>query len=380
MKVIKENPSANKNPNPNNQNINRNILEPIQLNLNNINNKKEKLIGKALSNTQEKNQKVGEDLDISQQNRHNLRPIEVKDYRKNIKNNNNANGTNSNFYSNQNSQNMNQNQNSNSNFYPNKNNNSQNKNHNYNNNNNNLRVIKPNVHKTVLNNHSHKNLFNNSKERNFDDESSETKNYNYIRNNINNNIFEGNNNSNGNDLDTNLKYYKELLKREKLQGNKINKNSKNLNSTTLDNMNSQSPDEEKRLNEKFSKTSNNFEFKILENLDIINLNTDISVLEENLKMNKGDLVKKLKSIYDNLNMSQNFKNTGNINKSIYQNTSMFDKNNNITRIETIFEDYEVKEEEMIHLNTTKSSRKLGDLRKMLHGGTCKIYVVRVFNF
>jgi len=380
LKVIKENPSANKNPNPNNQNINRNILEPIQLNLNNINNKKEKLIGKALSNTQEKNQKVGEDLDISQQNRHNLRPIEVKDYRKNIKNNNNANGTNSNFYSNQNSQNMNQNQNSNSNFYPNKNNNSQNKNHNYNNNNNNLRVIKPNVHKTVLNNHSHKNLFNNSKERNFDDESSETKNYNYIRNNINNNIFEGNNNSNGNDLDTNLKYYKELLKREKLQGNKINKNSKNLNSTTLDNMNSQSPDEEKRLNEKFSKTSNNFEFKILENLDIINLNTDISVLEENLKMNKGDLVKKLKSIYDNLNMSQNFKNTGNINKSIYQNTSMFDKNNNITRIETIFEDYEVKEEEMIHLNTTKSSRKLGDLRKMLHGGTCKIYVVRVFNF
>jgi len=380
LKVIKENPSANKNPNPNNQNINRNILEPIQLNLNNINNKKEKLIGKALSNTQEKNQKVGEDLDISQQNRHNLRPIEVKDYRKNIKNNNNANGTNSNFYSNQNSQNMNQNQNSNSNFYPNKNNNRQNKNHNYNNNNNNLRVIKPNVHKTVLNNHSHKNLFNNSKERNFDDESSETKNYNYIRNNINSNIFEGNNNSNGNDLDTNLKYYKELLKREKLQGNKINKNSKNLNSTTLDNMNSQSPDEEKRLNEKFSKTSNNFEFKILENLDIINLNTDISVLEENLKMNKGDLVKKLKSIYDNLNMSQNFKNTGNINKSIYQNTSMFDKNNNITRIETIFEDYEVKEEEMIHLNTTKSSRKLGDLRKMLHGGTCKIYVVRVFNF
>ena len=77
-------------------------------------------------------------------------------------------------------------------------------------------------------------------------------------------------------------------------------------------------------------------------------------------------------------MSQNFKNTGNINKSIYQNTSMFDKNNNITRIETIFEDYEVKEEEMIHLNTTKSSRKLGNLRKMLHGGTCKIYAVRVY--
>jgi hypothetical protein len=351
--------------------------------------------------TYEKHQKGGEDIDISHQNRHILRPIEVKDYRKN-----NLNGTNSNFYQNQqnnNSQNKHQqnlHQNSNSNFYPSKNNITNSKNQQVAfNNNNNLSVVKPKNQKNVLkNNHSHKSLFNYTKEGiNFDEEFSDPKNHNFQQNN-NLNIVNSQTNNIFDDLNTNLDFYKELLKREKMQVNNNpnpNQNSKyqknknpnlkeiikniNLNSTTLD-QNSQSPDEEKRLSDKFSKTSNNFEFKILENLDIMNLNTDISVLEENFKMNKGDLVKKLKSIYDNLNISQNFKNTGNINKSIYQNTSMFEKNNNITRIETIFEDYEVKEDEMIHLSTTKSSRKLGNLRKMLHGGTCKIYVVRVSFF
>ena len=208
LRVIKENPSANKNSNNNlnrnNLDLNRNNLEPIQLNLNNNaynNNKKDKLLGKQpLSNTQEKNQKVGEDIDISEQNKHNLRPIEVKDYRKNMSNNN---GTNSNFYPNQNSQNKNQN--SNSNFYP-KNNQGNNINGNNINSNysNNLSVVKPKAQRTVINNRSHKNLFNNTKEENFQDEFSEPKNYNNKRNN---NIFD---NRNG-DINTNLDFYKELL-------------------------------------------------------------------------------------------------------------------------------------------------------------------------
>jgi hypothetical protein len=193
-------------------------------------------------------------------------------------------------------------------------------------------------------------------------------------------------------LNNNLKDFSEYLKNENTK-QATSTISRNHNYSILNMNNKQSPILDKKFVDKFSKTSNNFEFNIIENLDVINLNTDISLIEENLKMNKGEFIKRLKSLYDNFNNSQNkfMKNTYNNNqltqhtstvqnKSYYQNTSMIDrdKNTNITRIETIFENYEVSLEEMILISSSKSTRKLGHLKKMLHTANLNLYVVRVY--
>jgi len=176
----------------------------------------------------------------------------------------------------------------------------------------------------------------------------------------------------------NLKNFQELLKKEKLREAPTNSN---LNSTTFD-VNNQSPVCEKKIIDKFSKTSN-FEFNLIENLDGINLNTDISLIEENLKMNKGELIKKLKSLYNDFNDSKKILRNNNScinnNKSYFNNTGIIEKekNNNLTRIETIFENYEVKIDEMILLDTRNSTRKLGSLKKMVHTASLNLYVVRV---
>lgn len=280
------------------------------------------------NNYQENNQKISEDVRSIPTNKLILKPIEIKDTRKNKINND--------------LKNINYNQNNNLNS----------KNQNYPKNKiNNQTIIKNKSISNNITNYNHnsissKNLL--SKE--------------YSDNNYNN-----------------FNNYNEILKKERLKEAQNFNNTKNLNSTTLD-LNNQSPVQEKKIFDQFSKTSN-FEFNLIENLDFINLNTDISLIEENLKLKKGEIMKKLKSIYDNFNISQNiFKNT----KSNYQNTSMIDRerNPNITRIETIFENYNenyyIKSEELISLNTYKSTRKIGNLKKMLHIGSLNIYAVRVY--
>lgn len=323
----------------------RNNLEPINLNVS-----KNEYINRIFNNKQENVQKITEDINRVHHNKLVLRPIEIKDLNKNQIN---ADLNYNTFYKentfrelNQNSLNFNNLKNSQINYKDNR---------------------------TIYNNNSSTNLLRNNGQ--YDNSIIEAKNYFSGKNLVNGDVH---NNLNFNN---NLKNFNKLLKNEKMKEPAV-QNNRNLNATTLD-TNSQSPVIEKKMIEKFSKTSN-FEFNIIENLDVINLNTDISLIEENLKMNKGEFIKRLKSLYDNFNNSQNiFRNNNNSvlnNKSYYQNTSILDrdKNANITRIETIFENYEVKLEEMIQLNSKKSTRKLGNLKKMLHTASLNMYVVRVY--
>lgn len=358
LKIIQENSN---NVYPPNTRIN---LDPLPMNI-----ARNDYLNKIMNCNQENSQKISEDVNRIN-NKLFLKPIDIKDKKTNVNYNGHTslNNVNKNHETNnKNNLNLKNNQKgnengsgNNKNIYP-----KVIKNKNIVTNSNNLNK----EHPKISNHHSTSQLITSQ----INNTILEAKNYLSSKNLISESNFIINPNEN-------LSVYNELLKREKIK-EALNKklNKQNFNSTTLDE-NSHSPENEKKLVDKFSKTSN-FEFNIIENLDVINLNTDISLIEENLKLNKGEIMKRLKSIYDNFNISQHlFRNNSNINlhnKSLYQNTSMFDKNPNITRIETIFEDYEVKFDEMILISSHKSTRKLGNLKKMLHAASLNLFVVRV---
>ena len=337
--------------NPYNSN-NRVNLKPLQLNVS-----RNDYINRNISNYQENNQKISEDINRQNPNKPILTPIEIKDINKLVKKNNKLNSINSNNIINDELKNNTEN--------------------NYNNsisNNMNFSHYAKLTNKAIFNSNSTSNLFG---KYNIHQENSilEPKNYITGKNFLNGEFYCNTN------FNNNLRIFNELLKKEKFKEVAIPHNS-NLNSTTID-VNNQSPVCEKKIIDKFSKTSN-FEFNLIENLDEINLNTDISLIEENLKMNKGEFIKKLKSLYDDFNNSQKkFRNNNSCiinNKSYYINTSIIDreKNPNITKIETIFENYDIKLHEMITLNTKKSTRKLGNFKKMVHSASLNLYVVRVY--
>jgi len=350
LKILQENLN-----NPYNSN-NRINLEPLQLNVS-----RNDYINRVISNNQENNHKIAEDVNRQNINKQILKPIEINDINKNQKDNNNNNDDN-NKNNNKNLKNIGKEK---------LKTNTDNYNKNIANNMNFSQYAKIN-NKPIYNSNSTSNLFGQNR-INQDNSIGEAKNY-ITGKNFLNGEFDNNFNFN-----MNLKSNNELLKIKKSKEAAAT-NDSNLNSTIFK-VNNQSPVCEKKIIDKFSKTSN-FEFNIIDNLNVINLNTDISLIEENLKMNKGEFIKKLKSLYDDFNNSQKMfrKNNSciNSNKSYYNNTIMGDRDKNInkTRIETIFENYEVKLEEMISLNINKSTRKLGNLKKMLHG-SLDLYVVRV---
>lgn len=328
-------------------------LEPLKLNKS-----RNEYINRKMSHNQEKYQKIVEDINPHNVNKLILKPIDIKESNrknKNYKQNNpNIIFTNTSKISDINSNRENLN----------------NLNHGKIDNDS-FQIIKIG-NKGIHNSNSSSNLFSqqntNLENKIFD-----------FNDNLTAKNFSNNNSKNSENFNNNLRNVYQYLKKENI-GGVMNRKNSNLNVTAFD-VDKQSPDCEKKIFDKFSKTSN-FEYNIIENLDATNLKTDISLIEENLKMGKGELLKKLKSLYDDFNNSNKVFKTNNScsinNKSYYHNTSVIEREkNNHTRIDTIFENYEVRLDEMVILSSNKSKRKMGILSKVVHTGSLNIYVVRV---
>lgn len=126
----------------------------------------------------------------------------------------------------------------------------------------------------------------------------------------------------------------------------------------------------------FAKTSI-VNFKILENLDLKNLeknekySSEISKIEKNLKMKPGEIMKMYKNLNENEDKYQMIKSyyTNNIKHSL--STIPTNKESSIKNL---------KLGEMITLANINSSRTCGNIKKMLHVPSFKIYTVRVFLF
>jgi len=133
----------------------------------------------------------------------------------------------------------------------------------------------------------------------------------------------------------------------------------NQNKAEINVSHEKSPEIKKSLDKHFSKTYE-FNFKLLENIDLNNismLDPEITKLEENLNLNPGYIIR-------NLSYLKNLQNKNNeevkINMNIY--------NTNETKI---------KIEQMITLGLINSSKTCGNIKKMLHIPTLKSYIVRV---
>jgi hypothetical protein len=120
----------------------------------------------------------------------------------------------------------------------------------------------------------------------------------------------------------------------------------------------------------FAKTSI-VNFKLLENIDLKNLDKnekysfEISKIEKNLKMKPGEIMKMYKNLNENedkIKMINSYYEKNNVKQSI-------NKENSIKNL---------KLEEMITLGSINSSRTCGNIKKMLHVPSFKIYTVRVF--
>lgn len=124
--------------------------------------------------------------------------------------------------------------------------------------------------------------------------------------------------------------------------------------------------------EKFSRTSN-----FLENLE--NFNEEFSKIEESFNIPKGELMvilKKLKQTKQKISPNDL--------STILNNTKMNFKKN-LTAItffnkKTIDLVNNVKLEDMLTLNYIESEKTTGNIKKMLHAPTLKIFTLRVINY
>ena len=122
------------------------------------------------------------------------------------------------------------------------------------------------------------------------------------------------------------------------------------------------------LEKNFAKTSI-VNFKLLENMDLQSLernekySSEISKIEKNLKIHPGEFVK----FYKNIKI-ENEEKTKMI-KSHYENI--------VKEVMDTKESKFLKLDEMITLGNINSSRTCGNIKKMLHVPTFKIYTVRV---
>lgn len=122
-------------------------------------------------------------------------------------------------------------------------------------------------------------------------------------------------------------------------------NNNSVESRNIDYTIEKSPNIRTSIEKYFSKTSN-FNFKIIEDLNIEGYSNEIKRLEENLKLNPGDIMK-------NINMLKN--------------KSKINDNN---------DSYKLKLEEMITLNMINSTKTCGSIKKMVHAPSLKFYTVR----